>query len=655
MNPSNPSRLSGDVGPISGAPLSPIAVPTEESFRALVQAIEDYAVFMLDATGRIISWNAGAAKLKGYAEHEILGSHFSRFYTAEAVERGWPAYELEQARLLGRFADEGWRVRKDGTLFWANVIITARRGSGGAVVGFAKVTRDLTTQREADEALRRSEERFRLLVEGVSDYAIFMLDPDGRVMSWNAGAAHINGYRRDEIVGQHFSVFYAAEDVATGKPLRELTLAREQGRAEDEGWRVRKDGTTFWANVTITAIYDEARELRGFAKVTRDMSERKRLEEVEQASQRMKKFLAMLAHELRNPLAPVRNALAAMQLEEGVSETVRRCRDTMDRQITHLTRLVEDLLDVGRITSGKVELRIAPVELRDVLVRSVEAAQPFIDARQQSIDLQMERTSIVVSGDMTRLVQVVQNLLHNASKFSPEGSCIGIHMAIENRMAVLRVSDAGCGIPQDALDTIFSLFTQVPVAQNTGESGLGIGLTLCRSLIELHHGSIFAASAGLGKGSVFTVRLPAHPELAPLSMDDKTSEPRYGTPGLRVLIVDDNRDSADSLAMLFEMKGHRAQVVYRGEHAVEAARRLTPNIALIDLAMPGIDGFTVLRMLRALPELRGTRFAAMTGFGQSSDRERTREAGFDVHLVKPVDMTLLDEFIALAATPREAG
>ena len=655
MNPSNPSRLSGDVGPISSAPVIPIAVPTEESFRALVQAIEDYAVFMLDATGRVVSWNAGAAKLKGYAEHEILGSHFSRFYTAEAIERGWPAHELEQARLLGRFEDEGWRVRKDGTLFWANVIITALRGPSSTVVGFAKVTRDLTAQREADEALRRSEERFRLLVDGVSDYAIFMLDPDGHVMSWNAGAAHINGYRRDEIVGQHFSVFYTAEDVATGKPLRELALAREQGRVEDEGWRVRKDGTTFWANVTITAIYDELRELRGFAKVTRDMSERKRLEEVEQASQRMKKFLATLAHELRNPLAPVRNALAAMQLEEGVSETVRRCRDTMDRQITHLTRLVEDLLDVGRITSGKVELRIAPVELRDVLVRSVEAAQPFIDARQQSIDLQMERTSIVVSGDMTRLVQVVQNLLHNASKFSPERSCIGIHMAIENRMAVLRVSDAGCGIPQDALDTIFSLFTQVPVAQNTGESGLGIGLTLCRSLIELHHGSIFAASAGPGKGSVFTVRLPAHPELAPLSTDDKASGPRYGTPGLRVLIVDDNRDSADSLAMLFEMKGHRAQVAYRGEHAVDAARRLTPHIALIDLAMPGIDGFTVLRTLRALPELRTTRFAAMTGYGQSSDRERTREAGFDVHLVKPVDMALLDEFIALAATPREPG
>ncbi|WP_133648854.1 PAS domain-containing hybrid sensor histidine kinase/response regulator [Paraburkholderia flava] len=645
----SPRHSSDPVGP-ADVPAADLPVPTEESFRALVQSIEDYAVFMLDATGHVMSWNSGAAKLKGYTEQEILGSHFSRFYMREAVERGWPDYELQQAAQHGRFEDEGWRVRKDGSLFWANVIITALRDGHGELRGFSKVTRDLTAQRQSMEALRQSEERFRLLVESVRDYAIFMLDPDGHVMSWNMGATHIKGYRRDEILGRHFSVFYGPEDIAAGKPQRELALAREVGRVEDEGWRVRKDGTTFWANVTITAVYDEKRELRGFSKVTRDMSERKRLEEVERASQHMKKFLATLAHELRNPLAPIRNALAAMQLEPDVSETVARCRDMMDRQVTHLSRLVDDLLDVGRITSGKIGLRLAPVDLLDVLTRSVEAAQPFVDARDQTIDLLIENAPISVNGDVTRLVQIVQNLLHNASKFSPAGTVIRIHATLEDHTAVLRVSDTGSGIPADALESIFGLFSQAHTQESLVESGLGIGLTLCRSLIEMHRGTISAASEGPGRGSTFTVRLPAR-----IGIDLRTVAGADVPAGdhvlpLRVLIVDDNRDSADSLAMLFEMKGHQAQVVYHGSGAADAARRLLPHVALIDLAMPGIDGFAVLKLLRALPELASTRFIAMTGFGQRSDRERTTEAGFDLHLVKPVDIALLDEFIA--ATPR---
>lgn len=625
--------------------------PAAVDYWALVQSIEDYAIFLLDPTGHIVSWNAGAQKLKGYAAHEIIGEHFSRFYPGEAVARGWPAYELQQAALTGRFEDEGWRVRKDGTTFWCNVVITAVRNDAGELTGFAKITRDLTSQRAYEEALRQSEERFRLLVDNVKDYAIFMLDPDGYVVSWNAGAARIKGYTRDEIVGRHFSTFYTREEAAAGKPARELAIARQIGHVEDEGWRVRKDGTTFWANVNITAVYDESNRLRGFAKITRDLTERREREELERSGEHMRKFLATLAHELRNPLAPVRNAIGVMQLEAGVSPTLARSRDLIDRQVTHLTRLVDDLLDVGRIMSDKVELRLARVDLTEVVARAIEAARPFTDAREQSVTTHMPVEPLVVSGDTTRLVQVLQNLLHNASKFSPSGSRIEIFGRVDHQMAVLEVRDHGRGIPVRSLDAIFELFAQEKEGQSLGEGGLGIGLTLCKSLVELHGGSIIASSEGAGCGSSFTLSLPFAAAL-PAGRDDQAGMEGNEVAPLRILLVDDNRDSADSLAMLLELKGHEVRIAYDGPQALAVAPRLEPHLALIDLAMPKMDGYATLEALRAMPMLGGTVFAAMTGFGHASDRERTRSAGFDAHLVKPVELALFDALLEQAEARR---
>lgn len=623
----------------------------EVDYWSLVQSIEDYAIFLLDPTGHIVSWNVGAQKLKGYAPHEIIGAHFSRFYTAEAVARGWPDYELQQAALTGRFEDEGWRVRKDGTTFWSNVVITAVRNEAGVLTGFAKITRDLTAQREYLEALRQSEERFRLLVDNVKDYAIFMLDPDGFIVSWNAGAARIKGYTREEIVGRHFSTFYTREEAAAGKPARELAIARQHGRVEDEGWRVRKDGTTFWANVNITAVYDESNRLRGFAKVTRDLTERREREELERSGARLRKFLATLAHELRNPLAPVRNAIGVMQLEAGLSPTMARSRDLIDRQVAHLTRLVDDLLDVGRIMSDKVELRIARVDLSEVAARAIEAARPFTDAREQSVATHMPAEPLIVSGDTTRLVQVLQNLLHNASKFSPSGSRIEIFGRIEHQMAVLEVRDHGRGIPVRSLDAIFELFVQEKSGQSLGEGGLGIGLTLCKSLVEMHGGSIIASSEGEGRGSSFTFSLPLA-EAPSETRPDQTGVTECAVLPLRILLVDDNRDSADSLAMLLELKGHEVRIAYDGAQALDVAPRLAPHLALIDLAMPKMDGFATLAGLRALPALAGTVFAAMTGFGHADDRERTRAAGFDAHLVKPVELALFEALLEQAQVRR---
>ncbi|AGW94180.1 chemotaxis protein CheY [Ralstonia pickettii DTP0602] len=622
----------------------------DASYRTLVESIQDYAIFTLDVDGHVSSWNKGAARIKGYTRKEILGKHFSQFYTPDAIARRWPQAELKAAAEMGRFEDEGWRVRKDGTRFWANVVITALRDADGRLIGFGKVTRDMTEQRRNAEALRQSEETLRLLVEGVKDYAIFMLDPGGHVISWNAGASYIKGYRRDEIIGRHFSLFYPPEDVAAGKPARHLERARRGGRMEDEGWRVRKDGSLFWANVTLTAVYDESRSLRGFAKVTRDMSERRRREELERSSQRMNEFLATLSHELRNPLAPVRSALGAMRLAPDDDSVADKSLRLIERQVGHLSRLVDDLLDIGRITSGRIELRTEPVEFNEIVALGIEAALPALEAKSQRVDVQTHASAIPMNADTTRLVQVMQNLVLNASKFSPPGSSIAIVTTMQKRTLLVQVIDQGRGIAPEALEDIFNLFVQESRPGTDTQGGLGIGLSLCRSLVELHGGTIAASSAGPGLGSTFTLRLP-------LPAQHDSSAPQPSQPAAqalqaqRILLVDDNRDAADSLAMLLEMCGHEVTIAYDGTEALHVARRCRPQIALIDLAMPGMDGFEVVRAMRGAAGTEHTRFVALTGFGQPADRKQTEKAGFDAHLVKPVELETLFGTIARLQHP----
>ena len=411
----------------------------------------------------------------------------------------------------------------------------------------------------------------------------------------------------------------------------------------------------WWANVVMRAVYEsvsDGRRLRGFAQVTRDMTERKRLRELEAASQHMNEFLATLAHELRNPLAPVSNALSVMMLEPLVSPTLRQCRDMIDRQISHLTRLVDDLLDAGRVTTGKVALRLEPVELSDIVVRAIEMIRPHADSRQQTVEVHMPPIGIVVNGDGTRLVQVVQGLLNNASKFSEHGGRISVELDKVGTFARLRVSDDGCGIDAADIESIFDLFVQADNRYERKESGLGIGLTLCRWLVEMHGGSIEASSEGVGRGATFCVRLPllaAQDAANDEGMGEDSPAHAHGT-ALTVLVVDDNSDSADSMAMLLRMKGHRVQVAYSGAQAVEAAERAERiDVALVDIAMPGTDGFAVLRQLKRQRALGGACFAAMTGFGQESDVARSLEQGFDQHLTKPVQLPLLDALLARAA------
>ena len=618
---------------------------SEKSFRLLVESVSDYAIFMLDTEGRIASWNAGAQRIKGYRPEEIIGQSFERFYPPEKVAEGWPKEELRRAIAHGRMEDEGWRVRKDGSRFWASVVITALRDSKGRLQGFAKVTRDLTERRRQEEELRRSEEKLRLMVEAVKDYALFMLDPSGHVLTWNAGAAAIMGYQATEVLSRHFSMFFVPEAVAAGRPDEELREAIRTGRSEQEEQRVRRDGTVFWASVVITPVLGAEGVLRGFAKVTRDLTEQRRLVELERATRHMNEFIAMLAHELRNPLAPIRNAVNVLRMQPELPPVVDRMGDMIDRQARQLTRLVDDLLDVGRVATGKISLQRHDIDFREVVLASAEAARPLMAAKRHQLQVDVAE-QIPMRGDPTRLAQVLHNLLSNAARYTPEGGEVTVTATVEGNRSITRVRDNGQGIAQQALERVFGLFEQEPgVERNPTESGLGIGLTLARTLTELHGGTLRAYSEGRGRGATFELILPCQP--VPTGRARGRAAPPKADE-VRVLVVDDNHDSADSMVMLLEQLGHEAHAAYGAQQALKVAAEVRPALILLDLNMPGEDGFEVIRQLRAAID-HPVYVAAMTGYGQRADRERTRGAGFDEHLTKPVALDPLLKAMQRAA------
>jgi PAS domain S-box-containing protein len=506
-----------------------------------------------------------------------------------------------------------------------------------------------------NEPLRQSEEKFRLLVEGVREYGIFMLDPDGYITSWNSGAERIKGYTAGEIIGQHFSRFYPPDAIARGWPAHELKVAREEGRYEEEGWRLRKDGTPFWANVVITSLQDPEGRLLGFAKVTRDLTDRKRVEALEQAERQMNEFLAMLGHELRNPLAPIRNAVAMMQVSELSETSLRWARDVIDRQVAHLARLVDDLLDVSRITSGRISLQKEPMALTPVVAAATEASRPLIEARKHTLETVLPDEPLLIEGDLTRLSQVVLNLLNNAAKYTPEGGHIRLAVAQEGGEVVIRVRDTGIGIPADLLPKIFDIFTQGDRSLDRPEGGLGIGLTLVRRLVQMHGGSVEAHSDGPGHGSEFVVRLPPLAGRAPGDSTAQDAESSPLTGSRRVLVVDDNHDSAESMAILLEIWGHEVRTTYDGPAALALAAEYRPDVVLLDIGLPGMSGYEVAKRLRELPDLAGAILIAVTGYGQHSDRERSRAAGFDHHLLKPVEPARLQELLATPVLQGGAG
>jgi PAS domain S-box-containing protein len=615
-------------------------------YQLAIEQTKDYALFLLDPDGHILTWNAGAERLKGYTPDEIIGRHFSIFYTQESISTGWPQHELRVAILEGRFEDEGWRLRKDGSRFWASVIITALRDPAGKLVGFSKITRDLTIRKMHEEALAQSEERFRLLIEGVVDYAIYMLDPEGIITSWNSGAARIKGYSADEIIGKHFSRFFTADDVRAGVPWTELADAKRLGHSETEGWRVKKNGERFWARAVVSALHDAHGRLRGYAKVTQDLSERRHAQELERAATNLSEFIAVLAHELRNPLAPIKTAVNVIEATQPGTPAREQMYKVIGRQATQLGRIVDDLLDISRVTRGEMQIVREPVDLADVVNQAVETAAPAIEAAKHSLEVKLTHDAVHVVGDARRLAQVAANLLNNAARYTPEGGRITVSTSVDGECAVLTVADTGRGVPPEWSERIFDMFVQARPALERVGGGLGIGLALSRKIAELHGGSLRVRSKGENQGSEFALRLPlrelrSQVQEAPAPATDHSElRPR------RVLIVDDNDDAAVTMQLLLTTLGHETSVARTGLEALERAPEFRPDVVLLDIGLPGLDGYEVARRLRAQDAERMVRLVAVTGWGQPADRARAQEAGFDVHLVKPVGTEELEKALA---------
>jgi PAS domain S-box-containing protein len=473
------------------------------------------------------------------------------------------------------------------------------------------------------------------------------------LICWNPGAERLFGYQSNEIIGQHFSLLFSPEDILTGQPEHELRAALENGRADSARWQVRKDGTRFWCRATVTPLRDEHKQVRSFARVIHDLTEsqaqdaqKQRADDLAAANRSKEEFMALLSHELRNPLSPILSALNILRRMKTNDPIIEQAADIINRQVVQMVRLVDDLLDVSRIAKGKLRLTKEKVELRVVANRAAESARPLMDARQHDFSVSLPTGPVWVDADPARLEQIVVNLLNNAAKYTDAGGLVRLSVSQEGSGAVIRVRDNGAGIAPEMLPRIFDLFTQVDGTVSRSHGGLGVGLALVRTLVEMQDGRVQAQSGGPGKGSEFTVKLPAV-SAAPGQNALTVLEPGENAGRrLRILIVEDNVDSADSLSLLLRLYGQDVQVARTGPTALEMASASRPDVVLLDIGLPGMNGYQVARHLREKPEFKTVTLCALTGFTPSeADRHRQQQTGFDHYYVKPVSLeTLLGLF-----------
>jgi PAS domain S-box-containing protein len=539
-------------------------------------------------------------------------------------------------------------------------------------------------RQRVQHSLERSEERFRLLVENVQDHAIVQLDAHGNVEGWNKGAERILAYSEQEILGKHFSCFYTPEDRAAGLPNEQLLLARDMGHAENDNWLVRKDGVRFWASGVTTALRSENNELRGYAKILRDLTERKQLTEtlrqradqLAEIDRRKDEFLAMLAHELRNPLAPILSSLDILTRCGLEDPRLDGAVKTASRQVRHMARLLDDLLDVSRITRGVITLQWRRSDLKTIIHQAVETSRPRLEDRKHRVTISLTPESLPIEADVDRLEQVIVNLLNNAAKYTPPGGQVWItadrapappEMVSASRassppaeVAEMRVRDNGIGIAPEVLPKIWDVFAQSVRGLDRSEGGLGIGLTLVKRLVEMHEGTVHAASPGVDQGVEFVLRFPlasaeeAAPEPSPhdFAASLRAAPPAGARPapcpaaaGRSILLVDDNVDAARMLASLLELDGHRVHMVHHGDEALPALRRLRPEVVLLDIGLPGLNGYEVARRMRREPDGENLLVIAITGYGMKDDVHKARQAGFDHHLTKPVNVDDLQSLL----------
>jgi PAS domain S-box-containing protein len=613
--------------------VEPSALDEAARYRTLVEAVTDYAIYMLDPGGVITSWNAGAERFKGYAADEIIGEHFSRFYTEEDRASGLPGRALAIAAEQGKFEAEGWRVRKDGRRFWAHVVIDPIRDSRGELLGFAKVTRDLTERKQAEEALKRTEEQFRLLVQGVTDYAIYLLSPEGVVTNWNAGAERIKGYAPAEIIGQHFSRFYTEEDRAAGLPQVALSTAVAEGRFEREGWRVRKDGSRFWSHVIIDPVRGDDGTLLGFAKITRDVTERKNAQEsLERArealfqSQKMDavgQLTGGVAHDFNNLLMAILGSLELLKKRLPADPNLVRLLDNAMLGARRGATLTQRMLAFAR----RQELDVQPLELpRLVAGMAALLASSLGPGAEIKTDFPPGLSSAV--GDENQVELALLNLCVNARDAMPEGGRIAIAARDETLTAsnmlglrpghyvCLSVSDTGEGMsPETLARATEPFFTTKGVGKGTG-----LGLSMVHGMAEQMGGRL-ALKSRPGQGTTAEIWLPAVESEAPSQSHPlKSAQPTAGPGRLRVLAVDDDRLVLFNTTAMLEDLGHEVVEAASGEEAIAQLEKSAFDLLITDQAMPRMTGLQLLEIVRErfprLPVILATGYAEIPGGAQ---------------------------------------
>jgi len=623
MEPVGAASAGSDADPKSEVFVDPIGGANR--FEVLVQSIADYAVYMLDPNGIVASWNTGAERFKGYRADEIIGRHFSVFYGDEDRAAGLPRRALLTAEREGRFEAEGWRIRRDGTSFWAHVVIDPARDSRGRLIGFAKVTRDLTDRRAADDALRQSEERFRLLVQSVTDYAIYMLDPNGIVSSWNAGAERAKGYTADEIVGQHFSRFYGAEDRANGLPKRALTTAETTGRFEAEGWRYRKDGTRFWANVVIDPVRDPTGKLVGFAKVTRDLSERREsqiaLEQAQQAIFQSQKMDAIgqltggVAHDFNNLLAAIMGSLVLARRRMANGQDATRFLDNAMQAAQRGATLTQRMLAFAR----KQELQLTRVNVAALLGGMTDLLQRTIGV---GVDIRVEIPDTLkdVAADGGQLELAIINLAVNARDAMPDGGSIVVAadevQVVDEALGLrpgpyvrLSVSDTGEGMDEQTLARAMEpFFTTKGIGKGTG-----LGLSMVHGLAQQCGGKLTLESHE-GRGTTATLWLAIARD--DMQVDSAASPPADlmdgPLPAMVVLVVDDDQLVLTNTVAMLEDLGHRVIAATSGADALQVLRTNDVEIVVTDYAMPTMDGLRLAHEVTT--KWPGTSVLLVSGF-----------------------------------------
>jgi PAS domain S-box-containing protein len=644
-------------------------------FLASIVGTSDDAIIGKSLDGIIQSWNAGAERIFGYTAEQAVGRHISLVIPADRIaEEDHIIASLKAGRRVEHFETE--RLRSDGKRIHVSLTISPIKDDAGNVIGASKIVRDITRQRQADERERQlaaeataANVKFRAFFEQGALFAGIM-DLDGTMIEPNRLSWEGCGFTREQIVGKPF---WEGPWWTPSPPLMEQIKAASAQAAAGQTFRAEMpyfvaDGSERMVDITIQPIRDDTGRVLYLAPTGNDITDRKRAEaerkrledelrrlaaDLSEADHRKDEFLAILAHELRNPLAPLSNMLEVLKRTDGDGEVLRQARDTMARQLGQLVRLVDDLLDINRITHNRLELRRSRIELAPVIRQAVEACRPLAESAGHELHVSLPAEPAHLYADPARLAQVFGNLINNSCKYTTPGGHIWVSAERVGGEVVVTVKDDGIGIPPDKLDSIFDMFTQVDRSLERSQGGLGIGLTLVKRLVEMHDGSIEAKSAGEGRGSEFVVRFPvlaAASKAAPGPA--AAAQPARAH---RILVVDDNTDSAVSLAMLLNITGNETFTAHDGIAAIEAIEEHRPEVVLLDIGLPKLNGHEVCRRIRAKSWGKEIVVIALTGWGQDEDRRRAQEAGFNGHLVKPVDYGALLELLSSLAPSRVAS